>query len=102
MFGRFWDEMIQKFDIDEKISPTILINEHYNGHTKEDFDGYANWRKDYITKNKPLISKYRSEWDEWYEKNKEILQKREIYGKLEYGKLVKLNLMILFSITLFK
>ena len=76
--------MIQKFDIDEKISPTILINEHYNGHTKEDFDGYANWRKDYITKNKPLISKYRSEWDEWYEKHKEILQKREIYGKLEW------------------
>lgn len=79
-----WDEMIQKFDVDEKISPTILINEHYNGHTKEDFDGYANWRKDYITKNKPLISKYRSDWDEWYEKHKEILQKREIYGKLEW------------------
>ena len=57
--------MIQKFDVDEKISPTILINDIIMDIQFP--DGYANWRKDYITKNKPLISKYRSDWDEWYE-----------------------------------
>tara|TARA_Y100000389_G_C17456478_1_gene518506 strand:+ start:302 stop:1687 length:1386 start_codon:yes stop_codon:yes gene_type:complete len=79
-----WDEMIKIFDIGEKISPTIMINEHYNGHTSEDFENYAGWRKDYITKNKPLINKYKDKWDTWYEKHKDILQKREIYGKLEW------------------
>jgi len=79
-----WDEMIKTFDVDEKISPTIMINEHYNEHTQEEFDGYAQWRKDYITKNKPLIQKYKDKWDVWYEKHKEILQKREIFGKLEW------------------
>ena len=38
-----------------------------------------------------MISKYKKQWDKWYEKHKEILQKREIYGKLEWqaGKIKK-------------
>ena len=76
--------MIKSFDVDEKISPTIMINEHYNNHTEENFDNYAPWRKDYINKNKPLIQKYKDKWDPWYEKHKTILQRREIYGKLEW------------------
>jgi len=79
-----WEEMIKIFPLGEKISPVIMINEHYNGHTQEDFDNYAGWRKGYITANKPLIKKYKPHWDKWYEKHKEILQKREIYGKLEW------------------
>ena len=79
-----WDEMIKEFEVGEKISPTILINEVYNGHTDEDFDNYAQWKKDYITKNKPLIEKYRDKFDVWYDKHRDILNKREIYGKLEW------------------
>jgi DNA (cytosine-5)-methyltransferase 1 len=79
-----WEEMIKIFPPGEKISPVIMINEHYNNHTQEDFDNYAGWRKGYITANKPLIQKYKSQWDKWYEKHKVILQKREIYGKLEW------------------
>jgi DNA (cytosine-5)-methyltransferase 1 len=79
-----WEEMIQEFDVGEKISPVIMINEHYNGHTQDQFDNYAKWRKDYITANKPLIAKYKSKWDAWYAKHHEILQKREIFGKLEW------------------
>jgi DNA (cytosine-5)-methyltransferase 1 len=79
-----WEEMIKIFPLGEKISPVIMINEHYNGHTKEDFDNYAEWRKGYITANKPLIAKYKPHWDTWYEKHKDILQRREIYGKLEW------------------
>ena len=79
-----WDEMIQHFDIDEKISPTIMINEAYNNHTPEDFENYAGWRKDYITKNKPLIEKYQPQFDSWYQKHQDILTRREIYGKLEW------------------
>ena len=79
-----WDEMIQHFDIDEKISPTIMINEEYNNHTPEDFENYAEWRKEYITKNKPLIEKYQIQFDNWYHKHKDILTRREIYGKLEW------------------
>ena len=79
-----WEEMIKIFPPGEKISPVIMINEHYNNHTQEEFDNYADWRKGYITSNKPLIEKYKLQWDKWYEKHKEILQKREIYGKLEW------------------
>ena len=61
-----------------------MINEVYNNHTEEDFNKYPNWKKDYITRNKPLIKKYKPILDEWYNKYKDILQKREIYGKLEW------------------
>jgi len=79
-----WDEMIKEFEVDEKISPTIMINEHYNNHTNQDFNNYADWRKQYITANKPLIHKYKDKWDKWYHKHKDILTKKEIYGKLEW------------------
>jgi len=79
-----WDEIIQQFEVGEKISPVIMINEVYNNHTEEDFNKYPIWKKDYITRNKPLIKKYKPILDEWYNKYKDILQKREIYGKLEW------------------
>ena len=79
-----WDEMIQHFEVDEKITPTIMINEAYNNHTTQDFEDYAEWRKEYITKNKPLIEKYQIQFDNWYQKHEDILKRREIYGKLEW------------------
>ena len=79
-----WNEMIKIFDVGEKISPTILVNEFYNTYSDIEFAGLAKWRQDYITKNRPLYNKYKDKWDAWYERNKEILQKREIYAKLEW------------------
>lgn len=79
-----WDEMINKFEVGEKISPTILINNAYINYTPEEFNAFPDWKKDYITKNKPLIKKYASQFDSWYEKHSKLLQKREIYGKLEW------------------
>ena len=37
-----------------------------------------------MTKNKPLLTKYKDIIVPWYEKHKELLSKREIYGKLEW------------------
>ena len=37
-----------------------------------------------MTKNKPLIEKYKPQFDAWYNKHRELLNKREIYGKLEW------------------
>jgi DNA (cytosine-5)-methyltransferase 1 len=79
-----WDEMIQTFEVGEKISPTILINEVYKQYTEAEFNNFPNWKKDYITKNKPLIEKYSSQFETWYNKYSELLKKREIYGKLEW------------------
>jgi DNA (cytosine-5)-methyltransferase 1 len=79
-----WDEMIKNFETDEKISPTIMINDAYRTYTKEEFDNFPDWKKEYMTKNKPLLEKYKTEFSEWYNKHDEILQKREIYGKLEW------------------
>jgi len=79
-----WDEIIKKFDVNEKISPTILINDYYRNYSKDEFEQLPLWKKDYMTKNIPLINKYKPLFDEWYEKNKSLLTKREIYGKLEF------------------
>jgi DNA (cytosine-5)-methyltransferase 1 len=79
-----WEEMIKLFEVEEKISPTIMANEFYKNYSDEEFAELAIWRQDYITKNKPLYNKYKPHWDAWYEKNKEILRRREIYGKLEW------------------
>ena len=79
-----WEEMIKLFEVDEKISPTIMANEFHKNYSEEEFAELAVWRQDYITKNKPLYNKYKEHWDAWYETNKEILTRREIYGKLEW------------------
>jgi len=79
-----WDEMLKKFEIGEKISPTIMINDAFNIYSQSEFDSFPNWKKDYITKNKYLIEKYNTEFIEWYNKYSSLLKKREIYGKLEW------------------
>lgn len=79
-----WNELIQQFEIGEKISPTILIHDYFRKYSKEEFENLPNWKKDYMTKNKPLIEKYKTIIKKWYKKHQEILSKREIYGKLEW------------------
>ena len=79
-----WEEMIKNFEVNEKISPTILINDAFKSYTQQEFNEFPDWKQEYITKNKPLIQKYKKKFDEWYKKHNTILQKREIYGKLEW------------------
>lgn len=79
-----WDEMVQIFDVNETLSPTILCNEFYKEYTDEELKALPMWKQDYIKKNKPLYKKYKKQWDEWYEKHRETLQKKEINGKLEW------------------
>jgi len=79
-----WDELIKQFDVDEVISPTILINDYFKNYTREEFNKLVSWRKDYMNKNKRLIEKYIHIIRPWYDKYKDILTKREIYGKLEW------------------
>ena len=81
-----WDEMIKVFDVGEKISPTIMANEFhkYDDYSEDDFRNMVKWRFEYITKNRPLYEKYKELWDMWYSNYMDILQKREIYGKLEW------------------
>jgi DNA (cytosine-5)-methyltransferase 1 len=86
-----WDELIKQFEVGEILSPTILIHDVYRNYTDEEYQRLPKWKKDYISKNKRLIEKYKDIIDEWYKKYKELLSKREIYGKLEWqsGKLKK-------------
>ena len=79
-----WDKMIKKIEVGEKISPVILINDAYKNYTENECLNFPNWKKDYMKKNKYILEKYKKEFDEWYLENKEILLKREIYGKLEW------------------
>ena len=61
-----------------------MINDAFKSYTQLEFDVFPNWKKDYITKNKPLIEKYKTQFTEWYKTYSELLKKREIYGKLEW------------------
>ena len=79
-----WEEMIKAFAVGEKISPTILVNEFYNTYSEAEFKNLAQWRQDYITKNRPLYEKYAATWDDWYARHQNTLSKREIYAKLEW------------------
>ena len=79
-----WDEMIQQMEVGQKLSPTILCHEFYRTYTPEEFTQLPQWKQDYIEKNKPIYEKYKDKWDIWYEKHKELLQRREIYGKMEW------------------
>lgn len=79
-----WDEIIEKIDNNESLSPTILCNEFYKNYTDNEFNNLQKWKRDYIIKNKPLYNKYKKYWDDWYDKYKIILQQKEINGKLEW------------------
>lgn len=79
-----WDEIIEKIDDKESLSPTILCNEFYKNYTDNEFDNLQKWKKDYIIKNRPLYNKYKKHWDVWYNKYKNVLQQKEINGKLEW------------------
>ena len=79
-----WDEMVKEFEVGQSMSPTILCNEFNSNYSVEAFAKLPQWKQDYITKNKPLYQKYKVLWDNWYEKYKTKLSKREIYGKLEW------------------
>ena len=79
-----WDEMISIFEVGETLSPTILIHDAYRTYTEEEYENLATWRKDYMEKNKRLLHKYHGAFATWYTKHKELLSKREIYGKLEW------------------
>jgi DNA (cytosine-5)-methyltransferase 1 len=79
-----WDELIKQFEVGEKLSPTIMMHDAYKKYTDVEFNALPSWRRDYITRNKPLFIKYKKIIDPWYKKYKEILSKREIYGQLEW------------------
>jgi DNA (cytosine-5)-methyltransferase 1 len=79
-----WDEMIQVFDIGESMSPTILCNEFYNTYSESEFAALPEWKRDYITRNRPLYEKYKGQWDAWYLKHQSLIKRKEIYGKLEW------------------
>lgn len=79
-----WDEMVKHFEVGQSMSPTILCNEFTKKYSKEEFSALPQWKRDYITKNKPIYEKYKTQWSKWIKKYKEPLSKREIYGKLEW------------------
>jgi DNA (cytosine-5)-methyltransferase 1 len=79
-----WDEMVKHFDVGQSMSPTILCNEFHKKYSEKEFSELPQWKRDYITKNKPIYEKYKPHWEKWLKKYKEPLSKREIYGKLEW------------------
>jgi DNA (cytosine-5)-methyltransferase 1 len=79
-----WEKMVNQFQVGEKISPTIMINDAYVNYSEFEFNSLPTWKQDYITKNKPLLEKYNDEFLNWYSEYSSLLQKREIYGKLEW------------------
>ena len=72
--------MIQVFEVGENMSPTILCNEFLTDPT----DILIAWKKEYITKNKRIYQKYEPLWQSWLEKHQQLLNKKEIYAKLEW------------------
>jgi len=86
-----WDSMIKQFEVGENCSPTILANEFYKKYTEEQFEELPKWKQDYMTKNRRIYEKYKKQWDAWYNENIELLNRKEIFGKLEWqtGKIKK-------------
>jgi DNA (cytosine-5)-methyltransferase 1 len=76
--------MIKKLEIKEKLSPTILCKEFKTSIDTEEFKKLVKWKQDYITKNKPIYLKYKKDWDSWYDSNKDFLNKKEVFCKLEW------------------
>lgn len=81
---RAWDEMVEVFDVGQRLSPTIMCAEFYKEYTTEEFKKLPKWKQDYIEKNRPIYQSYKEHWDTWFERHKELLTRREVYCKLEW------------------
>jgi hypothetical protein len=79
-----WEKIIKQMEVGEKMSPTIMIHDAFVTYSQSELDAFPDWKSDYIIKNRPIIDKYRTIFSTWYETHKELLKKREIYGKLEW------------------
>jgi DNA (cytosine-5)-methyltransferase 1 len=79
-----WDKIIKKMEVGQRISVPILLEEFHKEYDEDTFKSLADWKKNYIVKNKELYEKYKVDWDKWYEQNKELLTKKVIYSKLEW------------------
>jgi len=79
-----WEEIIKQMTVGEKMSPTIMIHDAFVSYSQLELDAFPDWKREYIIKNRPIIEKYRDIFSKWYETHKELLKKREIYGKLEW------------------
>jgi DNA (cytosine-5)-methyltransferase 1 len=74
-----WDEFIHLFTGSAIISP--VIPEYFTENTSSE---NPDWKNEYITKNRTFYQKHQSILDPWYQRNKDVLTKRSIYGKLEW------------------
>ena len=79
-----YNELINIFDVNTILSPTLLINDYFKNYTNNELKNLPKWKQDYIPKNKLLLDKYKPQVEEWYNKHKNLLTKKEIYGKLEW------------------
>jgi len=79
-----YNELIDIFDVNTTLSPTILINDYFKNYTKDELKKLPKWKQEYIPKNKILLDKYKTQVSLWYDKYKDLLTKKEIYGKLEW------------------
>lgn len=77
-----WDIMLKQMEVGQRISVPIILEEFYNAY--ETYDGLADWKVNYIKKNKDIYAKYQQAWDDWFEKNSELLTKKVVYSKLEW------------------
>jgi DNA (cytosine-5)-methyltransferase 1 len=50
----------------------------------EEYNKFPDWKKDLVFKNKPIYWKYKNKWDEWLDKHEDLINKKEIYAKLEW------------------
>lgn len=76
-----WDEIIEKIDTNEKLSPTIILKYFYENN---DISKLTKWNQNYYIHSKYIYEKYQSLWDIWYLNYSNILSKRDIYSKLEW------------------
>jgi DNA (cytosine-5)-methyltransferase 1 len=77
--------------VGENCSPTILANEFYKEYNQDEFKQLPAWKQEYIQKNRRIYEKYQEKWDTWYTQHRDLLTKKEIFGKLEWqtGKIKK-------------
>lgn len=86
-----WDEVIKTMSVGQKLSPTLLIADHYKvidlplNYTDPIFKQFPLWKQQYLLKTKDLFSQYKvSVFDKWYQQHQNLLSKRQIYSQLEW------------------
>jgi len=79
-----WNDLIKQLNVNTNISFPLIIDYWFTDFTEFEIRSFKAWKQNYIKRNKEFYTSHKMILDNWYSRNKKMLDERDIYRKLEW------------------